>query len=119
MVATAPLDVAAMAFEQLAKNLVRLPDWSPCTQTSGCTGGVLVNSANENQRVKCLGCGVKMVAKRKKEEQDPEIAEMIRERKIRPCPKCHNMTMKEYGICNVINCDQCGIWWNWYVGLLS
>mmetsp|Transcript_15750 Transcript_15750/g.28328 ORF Transcript_15750/g.28328 Transcript_15750/m.28328 type:complete len:86 (+) Transcript_15750:291-548(+) len=23
------------------------------------------------------------------------------------------MTMKEYGICNVINCGQCGVWWNW------
>jgi len=23
------------------------------------------------------------------------------------------MTLKEYGVCNVIECAKCGIWWNW------
>ena len=134
LAATAPSDIAAMAAEQLAKNLVRLPEWSPCTATQQCIGGVLVDSSNEGRSVRCLACDKSIKARRRKEEQvggveisqlhsasnlqpvsllsqDPELRQMIEEKKIRPCPKCNMMTMKEYGICNVINCDQCGIWW--------
>jgi hypothetical protein len=38
---------------------------------------------------------------------------MVAEGKLKPCPQCQLLTMKEYGICNVINCAQCNIWWNW------
>jgi hypothetical protein len=38
---------------------------------------------------------------------------MVAEGTLRPCPKCALLTMKEYGICNVIVCERCSIWWNW------
>ena len=50
---------------------------------------------------------------RKQQEPDDEMKKMIAEGKLRECPKCRLLTMKEYGVCNVIDCQQCGIVWNW------
>ena len=30
---------------------------------------------------------------------------------IRGCAACGFLTLKEYGICNVIHCEQCGVWY--------
>lgn len=38
---------------------------------------------------------------------------MLEEGKIRLCPKCQFAHMKDYGICNVLQCGKCKIWWNW------
>lgn len=38
---------------------------------------------------------------------------MINAGTLRECPSCRHLTMKEKGICNVIHCVKCGIWWNW------
>jgi len=32
---------------------------------------------------------------------------------MRRCPKCEFPTLKDKGICNVIQCSSCSIWWNW------
>ena len=38
---------------------------------------------------------------------------MVAEGIVRHCAACRHPTLKEFGVCNVINCEKCGIWWNW------
>ena len=38
---------------------------------------------------------------------------MLKDGIVRMCPSCKDPMMKDYGICNVIQCGQCSIWWNW------
>jgi len=42
------------------------------------------------------------------EREDEQLKEMIRTGKMRLCPKCKHPAMKDYGICNVIQCARCG-----------
>ena len=121
----------------LSKQLVRLPEWVACQGGGarqggkkkggkggggcggglgggGCHGGILVSKANEGRIEACPVCRTTNIkAERAEEEPDEEVQKMIKDGKIRHCPKCRLPTMKEYGICNVINCEQCGVWWNW------
>ena len=46
-------------------------------------------------------------------EKDEALEQMVRDGTLRGCPQCGMLTMKEYGICNVIQCERCSIWWNW------
>jgi len=39
--------------------------------------------------------------------------QMIQSGQLRECPTCRHLTLKEKGLCNVIECVKCGIWWNW------
>jgi hypothetical protein len=39
--------------------------------------------------------------------------QMIQSGELRECPTCRLLTLKEKGLCNVIECAKCGIWWNW------
>jgi len=32
---------------------------------------------------------------------------------MRKCPKCEFPTFKDKGLCNILQCGSCGIWWNW------
>jgi len=61
----------------------------------------------------CAVCEKEQKVEKKKEELDDEFKKMITEGKLRTCPKCNHLTMKEYGVCNVIECMKCAIWWNW------
>lgn len=38
---------------------------------------------------------------------------MIKSGQLRECPTCRHLTLKEKGLCNIIECAKCGIWWNW------
>lgn len=78
----------------------------------GNLGKVSVQS-KKIQKKKCNVCGTSQIVKRKTQVLDPSFKKMLEEGKIRPCPKCKHLTMKEYGICNVIQCAKCSIWWNW------
>ena len=42
-----------------------------------------------------------------------EFQKMVTAGTLRECPSCRHLTMKEKGICNIIHCAKCGIWWNW------
>ena len=61
----------------------------------------------------CISCGAVQKFSRPEPAEDEGLKKMLAEGTIRACPKCGDLTMKEYGICNVIQCSQCGIWWNW------
>mmetsp|Transcript_48912 Transcript_48912/g.60130 ORF Transcript_48912/g.60130 Transcript_48912/m.60130 type:complete len:101 (-) Transcript_48912:56-358(-) len=32
---------------------------------------------------------------------------------VKRCPVCKHPHMKDYGLCNVLKCGNCMIWWNW------
>jgi len=64
-------------------------------------------------KLTCGVCRKEQNVQRKPEELDNEFKKMIQEGTLRPCPKCQHMTLKEFGVCNVIECAKCGIWWNW------
>ena len=34
---------------------------------------------------------------------------MIKSGKLRECPTCRHLTLKEKGLCNVIECAKCGV----------
>ena len=46
-------------------------------------------------------------------ELDPAFQEMVRSGVLRGCPQCRQWVLKEFGICNVIECGRCGVWFNW------
>ena len=46
-------------------------------------------------------------------ELDSEFKQWLAEGRLRPCPRCDHLTFKERGVCNVLQCGKCGIWWNW------
>jgi len=96
----------------LEKWIARYPEWTPCTSSS-CRFGFLVTNNSENKRMACGVCNQIQVVKRRREEQDEGLKAMIADGTLRPCPKCQLLTMKEYGVCNVIECQQCSIVWNW------
>ena len=42
-----------------------------------------------------------------------DFKKMIQAGTLRECPTCRHLTLKEKGLCNIIECAKCGIWWNW------
>ena len=92
--------------------IARYPEWTNCCNNH-CKFGFLVTNATENKYASCQICSTNQKVQRRQEEQDESLKLMIAEGKLRPCPKCQMLTMKEYGVCNVIECQQCSIVWNW------
>ena len=109
--ASRPL-LTSLCTTYLEKWIVRYPEWTPCTSSS-CTFGFLVTNSMENKRLSCEVCGTAQTVQRKKEEHDESLKNMIADGTLRPCPTCQLLTMKEFGVCNVIDCQQCSIVWNW------
>jgi hypothetical protein len=103
----------------LSKLIVRYPEWTPCTGHSAegeeCKFGFLVEDAMEGRRVECEVCSCRQVVARRQiaEEDDEALCKMLAEGVMRKCPSCKLVTMKEFGVCNVIQCEKCSIWWNW------
>lgn len=107
----------------LSKQLVRLPEWAPCASASSraapCPGGVLVTRANEGSTAPCPVCAAGVLCARRAEAEDPAVAKMVADGTVRHCPGCRFPTLKEFGVCNIICCEQCGGWWNWRTGELG
>jgi hypothetical protein len=112
-------DLYALLVAFLYKMLARCEDWIECEGRqprggSKCHFGFLVRGQDyARHERKCEACGTQQAVQKKKPELDNEFKKMIAEGKLRPCPSCALLTLKEYGICNVIQCAKCGVWWNW------
>jgi len=108
------------------KHLAREPQWIEC-KTAKCNYGFWLEEAelktlekkNEERKGSgkkedtCPVCNKKQYVEPRKEELDDEAKKWLAEGKLRDCPRCHIYTMKEFGLCNIIECIKCGIWWNW------
>ena len=101
-----------LAATYLQKWIVRYPEWTECNATD-CNFGFMVSNQTEGKKLRCGVCNKRQTVKRKSEEQDEGLKKMIADGTLRPCPKCKLLTMKEYGVCNVISCQQCSVVWHW------
>jgi len=122
-------DLLAFCREHLYRTLAREDDWVSCSgsehsaavpassssPSAACGFGFLLKdkAMGVQMTAVCDICGIKQQVKRKQPELTPELQEMIKTGALRSCPKCEQYTIKDYGICNVIQCARCGIWWNW------
>jgi len=62
---------------------------------------------------KCEQCGFSQIVSRNPIKSDEGFQALLESGTLRLCPKCEFPTMKDKGLCNVMQCGQCGIWWNW------
>jgi len=79
--------------------------------TSKCLYGFLILQDARAEQHTCPVCRAKHSIKLS--DLAPEFKQMIADGTMRPCPTCKQLTTKEVGICNAINCVKCGAWWNW------
>ncbi|CAF1039468.1 unnamed protein product [Didymodactylos carnosus] len=95
------------------KKLNRNENFIQC-KTHDCFGGFLQFGKPRSEQVTCQICQqVQKIEKGKDGELDSEFQDMIKKGALRECPSCKHLTMKEKGLCNVIECAKCSIWWNW------
>jgi CRISPR/Cas system CSM-associated protein Csm2 small subunit len=115
--ATAQLDTLTLfrlAAAHMTKSITRNPDWVSCS-TKGCPFGFMVRGASGTSLGKksCGLCSKQQEVKKEEVKLSDDFIAMIKSGKVRQCPKCPEYVMKDYGMCNAINCQRCGVWWNW------
>jgi hypothetical protein len=44
---------------------------------------------------------------------DDSVSALVASGSLRACPQCSALQMKDRGMCNVLQCHGCQIWWNW------
>ncbi len=96
------------------KQVVKFPEWTPC-QAEGCAFGFFLDGKTGGAPGlrRCGVCRTRQRVRRKKEEPDDCVKQMIASGALRPCPKCGRHSMKDRGVCNVIQCMKCSCYWNW------
>jgi len=98
----------------IRKHLIRNPNWIPCRNDKKCKFGfVVLKDQKQEETKKCEYCGTEQLVSRNPIKSDTGFKELLESRVLRLCPKCEFPTMKDKGLCNVLQCGQCGIWWNW------
>jgi len=105
-------DLYKMVSVYCEKQLARNSNWVSCCNTKSCKYGVLLQLNENEKEIECDNCATKQTVKRKT-EFDEGFKEMLKSGKIRKCPKCDFAHMKDKGLCNVLQCGKCKIWWNW------
>lgn len=107
----------------MRKRLVRSEAFVSCS-TRNCLGGFHAplpprgtkasSAAASSAAKKSAMCGVcdtvQTVERGQEGELDDEFKKMIAAGVLRPCPKCKHLTMKEKGVCNVLQCLKCSVW---------
>jgi hypothetical protein len=106
-----PVDLFSFVAIYTEKHLARNSNFVFCSG-SKCKYGWLLKMAEDEREVECENCSTKQVCK-KATEFDEGFSEMMKNGKIRMCPKCEYPHMKDFGLCNVLQCGKCKIWWNW------
>eukprot|EP01094_Clydonella_sp_ATCC50884_P022910 TRINITY_DN536_c0_g1_i1.p1 TRINITY_DN536_c0_g1~~TRINITY_DN536_c0_g1_i1.p1 ORF type:complete len:455 (+),score=152.18 TRINITY_DN536_c0_g1_i1:116-1366(+) len=105
-------DLLRFAIGFMRKHLSRELGWVECS-TEECLHGVLLYTRThahvEEEGTLCPACGTAFAA----QQQDDEIQQLVQAGTLRPCPVCEHLTVKDRGMCNVMQCGRCGIWWNW------
>jgi len=106
--------LAQFADEYLKKLLARSSAWIPCKKEN-CDGGFFVPGKPDkikDQKLTCFTCKLRQKVS-KKVSADEGLKDLFSSGALRPCPKCKWPQMKDKGLCNIMNCGKCGIWWNW------
>eukprot|EP01084_Bolivina_argentea_P223354 377926_1 len=105
-------DLYKMVSVYCEKQLARNSNWISCGNTNKCKYGFLFKLNENDKDVECENCCIKQKIKRKT-EFDEGFKAMLKSGKIRTCPKCGFAHMKDKGLCNVLQCGKCKMWWNW------
>jgi len=96
----------------MIKKLSRNENFITCIQCE--KGGFLQIGPPKKQQVTCPICNAKQTIEKGADgDLDISFKKMIKKGDLRECPTCRHLTLKEKGVCNVIQCAKCGIWWNW------
>lgn len=98
----------------IRKHLARNNNFIKC-QTSKCDFGwmILDKNVSKQHRLKCEACNKTHNVCKDPLKNDDGFNELINNGILRLCPKCSLPTMKDKGMCNIMNCGKCGIFWNW------
>jgi len=96
----------------LLKQLARNPNWIKCQNSKECQYGFVVFE-EKNQEKTCPYCKQVQMVSKNPIESEQGFQAMLKAGTLKLCPKCQFPTMKDIGMCNVLQCGQCGIWWNW------
>jgi len=99
------------AVEHCSRVLPRFECYVECSQKPRCRFGFIVGSDKETLR--CEMCNHRQTVSRCAIDGDADVAKLVKDGTVRLCPRCKDPTMKDMGICNVIQCGRCQIWWNW------
>eukprot|EP00479_Gromia_sphaerica_P008383 TRINITY_DN3156_c0_g1_i1.p1 TRINITY_DN3156_c0_g1~~TRINITY_DN3156_c0_g1_i1.p1 ORF type:complete len:255 (-),score=36.38 TRINITY_DN3156_c0_g1_i1:209-973(-) len=102
------------AHTYLQKTMVRAGNWVECSKDE-CDFGFLAQMPSSKRRKTCKACGTKQVVRLEAatDKLDDGFQKMVKEGVIRLCPTCKHPAMKDYGMCNIMECGKCGVWWNW------
>ncbi|MES1909394.1 MAG: hypothetical protein MHM6MM_002140 [Cercozoa sp. M6MM] len=93
------------------QNLLQTGNWIEC-QNEACEFGFYCTDSKLEEERTCQICDTTQNVK-KSPNLDEGLQAMLDKGELRTCPSCELPTFKEYGICNVIQCGRCSIWWNW------
>jgi len=98
----------------IRKHLARNSNWVRCG-TSKCEFGwmILDKDTSKQHKLRCAACKKKQSVCKDPMRNDEGFDELIKSGVLRLCPKCSLPTMKDKGMCNVMHCGKCGIYWNW------
>ena len=98
----------------IRKHLARNSNWIKC-KTKNCNFGwmILDKNTSKQHKVRCDACNKRHTVCKDPIKSDKGFSELIASGILRLCPKCSLPTMKDKGMCNVMNCGKCGIFWNW------
>jgi hypothetical protein len=111
------VELLSLICRYMKKKLLRDERFVACCNTKDCLGGFIQLGAARSQKLACSNCKTKQVVdkgKREgKEELDPEFKKMIKEGKVKEAPCCKLLTLKEDGLCTIIQCTKCSVVWNW------
>lgn len=97
-----------MGICMLTKVLAREPCWVQCT---ACDFGFEATVQPLEQ--KCGHCFHVQIVSSDPLETDQDLQALVRSGAMRLCPVCRDPTMKDFGICNVLECGKCKMWWHW------
>jgi hypothetical protein len=110
-------DQYKFAASLVCKLLQRNSNWVGCQNAKyhgkQCRFGFVVPGNPKVKIMVCEFCAHKQKVSKNPEDNDPEMMKMLENGTMRKCPKCKLLTMKDKGMCNVIQCGRCAIWWNW------
>ncbi|CAF1364450.1 unnamed protein product [Adineta steineri] len=105
-------ELASFIITYMLKKLSRNENFITCVQCQ--QGGFLQIGSPRKEEVICQICNVKQTIEKGSDgDLDLAFKEMIQSGELRECPTCRLLTLKEKGLCNVIECAKCGVWWNW------
>ena len=104
------------------KHLQRCLYWIECPDKNDIKcqfGWIVIKEDNINTKgmieLKCESCGCyhQIEQDEIKDNGDNIFSSMIESGLMKTCPQCDYPAIKDYGLCNVMQCGKCRIFWNW------